>query len=297
MNLKSSTDAFLFYLATERGLSPAYQSSVQQSLEWLGRFLEKEKITSLLELGTDELSVFLSSRKKDGINTGSLRVTTVHLKIFFRFLVSRKNFPVDIAEPLLSQKPGQHLPEVLHVEEISTLLDSIDTMAPLGMRDAAMLELFYASGLRLSELANLTLDQIDLDDRFLRVTGKGNKTRQVPVGKRAIDATQLYLSRERPTLIKPKTRSHVFLSIRGGPLSSERLREIVKKRAANAGIKSTMYPHLLRHSFATHLLQNGADLRVIQEMLGHADISTTQIYTHVEQKQLKQAHKSFHPRG
>jgi len=170
-------------------------------------------------------------------------------------------------------------------------------MKPLGMRDSAILELFYASGLRLSELGLLTLDKIDLDDGFVRVTGKGNKTRLVPVGKRAVDAIQLYLTRERPSLVKAKTKSHVFISVRGGALSSERLREIVKQRAKNAGIETKMYPHLLRHSFATHLLQNGADLRVIQEMLGHADISTTQIYTHVEQKQLKQAHASFHPRG
>lgn len=297
MDLKSAADTFIFYLATERGLSRSYQVSVQQSLEWLDRYLTNKKISSLRDLGTEELAAFLSSRKKNGIGAGSLRITTVHLKIFFRFLVTRKGFHADIAEPLLAPKKGLHLPNVLQIEDVENLLDSIDTIKPLGMRDSAILELFYASGLRLSELAKLTLDQFDLDDSFVRVTGKGNKTRQVPVGQRAIEATRLYLSRERPTLVKAKTSSHVFLSVRGGPLSPERLREIVKKRASDAGIESKMYPHLLRHSFATHLLQNGADLRVIQEMLGHADISTTQIYTHVEQKQLKQAHQSFHPRG
>jgi len=297
MELVASSEKFIFYLATERGLSGAYQNSIKQTLDWLERHMALKKIAVLEELGTEDLASFLAWRKGEGTGAGSLRVMTVHLKVFFRFLVSRCGFHADIAEPLLASKDGQHLPDVLDVAQISGLLNSIDTMKPLGMRDSAILELFYASGLRLSELGLLTLDKIDLDDGFVRVTGKGNKTRLVPVGKRAVDAIQLYLTRERPSLVKAKTKSHVFISVRGGALSSERLREIVKQRAKNAGIETKMYPHLLRHSFATHLLQNGADLRVIQEMLGHADISTTQIYTHVEQKQLKQAHASFHPRG
>ncbi len=297
MNLERAIDLFMLYLATEKGLSAAYQSSVRQSLEWLGRYLDEVKLSRLEDLGTEELAAFLAWRKKGGVGLGTMRVTTVHLKVFFRFLVARKHHAIDVAEPLSAPKEGAHLPEVLSIEEVGNLLESIDLVAPLGMRDKAILELFYASGLRLSELSNLTLNMVDLDDGFVRVTGKGNKTRLVPVGERAIDAIKLYLSRERPSLVKPKTRSHVFLSVRGGPVSPERLREIVKQRAKAAGIESTMYPHLLRHSFATHLLQNGADLRVIQEMLGHADISTTQVYTHVEQKQLKKAHRSFHPRG
>jgi integrase/recombinase XerD len=297
MQLEHAIDGFIFYLATERGLSPAYQQSVRQTLDFLGRYMKLQKIASIEDLGTENLAGFLAWRKKEGIAVGSLRVNTVHLKVFFRFLVVRKNYHADIADALLAPRDVQHLPDVLHLEEVKNLLGSIDTLKPLGMRDVAILELFYASGLRLSELASLKLEVIDMDDGFVRVTGKGNKTRLVPVGSRALEAIRNYLARERPSLVKAKTKSHVFLSNRGGPLSPERLREIVKKRAKDAGIDFNMYPHLLRHSFATHLLQNGADLRVIQEMLGHADISSTQIYTHVEQEQLKKTHKRFHPRG
>ena len=297
MEIGASAERYIFYIATEKGLSAAYQSSVRQSLEWLARYMEVKKYTTLENLGTEELAAFLAWRKKEGIGLGSLRVLTVHLKVFFRYLVAREGFAVDIAEPLLSPKEGQHLPDVLQAEEVEELLNSIDRLSPLGLRDLALLELFYASGLRLSELSELTLDRLDLDDCFVRVTGKGNKTRLVPVGKRAIEAIQNYLTQERPKLVKATTKSHVFITVRGGKISPERLREIVKTRAKQAGIETTMYPHLLRHSFATHLLQNGADLRVIQEMLGHADISTTQLYTHVEEKQLKRAHQSFHPRG
>ena len=141
------------------------------------------------------------------------------------------------------------------------------------------------------------LESLDLDDKFLRVTGKGNKTRLVPIGGRALDALKRYLNNERHTLVGKKTHSNIFLSVRGGPLSPDRVRQIVKERAKAAGLDQNIYPHLLRHSFATHLLENGADLRVIQELLGHADIATTQIYTHVDQKRLKSVHKTFHPRG
>jgi len=178
------------------------------------------------------------------------------------------------------------------------LLDSIDTGTALGARDLAILETFYSSGLRLSELAQLRLEHIDQDERMMRITGKGNKTRLVPLGTQAHKAIQYYLRQSRPTLVKSgKTSSHLFLSVRGGPLSPERIRAIVKQHASAAGIEQNLYPHLLRHSFATHLLENGADLRIIQELLGHADIATTQVYTHVEQATLKKVHQNFHPRG
>jgi integrase/recombinase XerD len=160
-----------------------------------------------------------------------------------------------------------------------------------------MLELFYASGLRLAEICSVRLETLDLDDGFLRVTGKGKKTRLVPVGGRARAAIADYHANERPKLVKRRTSSQIFLSVRGGPLSPDRVRQIVKQRAKLAGIEQNIYPHLLRHSFATHLLQNGADLRVIQELLGHADIATTQIYTHVDDQRLKRVHQQFHPRA
>ena len=221
----------------------------------------------------------------------------VHLKIFFRFLVKRNLIEVDPAEPLLPPKAAAKLPETLDATTVDKLLASIDLTKRLGLRDLAIMELFYSSGLRLSEICNSMLESLDLDDKFLRVTGKGNKTRLVPIGGRALDALKCYLSNERHTLVGKKIHSNIFLSVRGGPLSPDRVRQIVKERAQAAGLDQNIYPHLLRHSFATHLLENGADLRVIQELLGHSDIATTQIYTHVDQKRLKSVHKTFHPRG
>lgn len=284
------------YLATERGLSDAYQLSVRQTLDALGLWMRSKRLP-LDDLGTDELSAFLGSRKADGLAASSLRISSVHLKVFFRWLASTGRLPMDPAEPLVSPRPEQHLPETMNRVMVERLLESIDTAEPLGRRDRAILELFYSSGLRLSELCQLRLEQYDAEERFLRVTGKGNKTRIVPVGGKAREALEAYLSGARRELVKRRTGSEVFLSVRGGPLSPDRVRQIVKERAVAAGIDLKVYPHLLRHSFATHLLEGGADLRVIQELLGHADISTTQIYTHVDGARLKAIHKKFHPRG
>eukprot|EP00112_Aurelia_sp_Birch-Aquarium-sp1_P003149 Seg13511.1 transcript_id=Seg13511.1/GoldUCD/mRNA.D3Y31 product="Tyrosine recombinase XerD" protein_id=Seg13511.1/GoldUCD/D3Y31 len=289
-------DQFILYLATERGLSSSYQLSVRQTLDKLSAWLEKKGM-NVVDVGTDELASFLADRKKDGLAASSLRITVVHLKVFWRFISGRNYVSMDAAESLIAPKPEAQLPESVHEQNVIGLLDSIDHMKFLGKRDRALLELFYASGLRLSEVCGARLENLDLEEGFIRVTGKGNKTRIVPVGQQARAAIERYVKLERPDLVKAKTSSHIFLSVRGGPLSPERVRSIVKERAKAAGIDDKMYPHLLRHSFATHLLQNGADLRVIQEMLGHADISTTQIYTHVDQKMLKKVHKNFHPRG
>ena len=295
--MTAQIDQFLLYIATERGLSTAYQLSVRQSLDTLVKWLEQKKIQSWSDVGTQDLTRFLTFQKDNGLSSSSLRVSMVHLKIFFRYLTSKKMTVADPAEPLLPPRGDLHLPETLNEKHITDLLESVDISKPLGKRDRAILEMFYASGLRLSELCHARLENLDLEEHFIRVTGKGNKTRLVPVGGRACEAVQNYLKNERPELVKKKTSSWIFLSIRGGALSPERVREIVKQRAKAAGIDQTIYPHLLRHSFATHLLQNGADLRVIQDMLGHADIATTQIYTHVDQKGLKSVHQKFHPRG
>lgn len=294
--MEAASDSFIRYLATERGLSEAYQLSVRQTLDALSRWLKKRD-KPLRDVGTDELAAFLSDRKKGGLNAASLRITTVHLKVFFRWLAQKGKLEMDPAEPLLAPRPDQTLPETLHATEVAKLLDSIDPTVSLGRRDRAILELFYASGLRLSELCQLRLEMIDFDGGFLRITGKGNKTRVVRVGTKAREALADYLANERPALVTKKTSSHLFLSIRGTSLSPDRVRQIVKERAGLAGIDQNIYPHLLRHSFATHLLEGGADLRVIQELLGHADISTTQIYTHVDRQRLKSIHQRFHPRG
>ncbi|MGE9268053.1 MAG: tyrosine recombinase [Verrucomicrobiales bacterium] len=294
--MKDQIENFLLFLATERGLSPAYQISVRRSLEQVLAWSQKNGHRSWADLGTEDLARFLSERKKE-LEASSLRILLVHLKIFFRHLQRTQAIPADPAEPLLPPKTTAKLPETLSAADLDRFLASIDPAKFLGRRDLALLELFYASGLRLSELCQARFEHLDLDEAFLRITGKGGKTRLVPVGARALTALRHYLDHERPSLVKRKTSSHLFLSIRGGPLSPDRVRQIVKERARAAGLSQKTYPHLLRHSFATHLLENGADLRVIQELLGHADISTTQIYTHVDQKRLKTLHQQFHPRG
>ncbi|MCU0781075.1 MAG: tyrosine recombinase [Akkermansiaceae bacterium] len=294
--MEAETDALIRYLATERGLSAAYQLSVRQTLDALARWL-RQRGGTLRDLGTADLAAFLARRKDDGLGASSLRVATVHLKVFFRFLLARRILEMDPAEPLLAPRADRTLPATLHAAEIRTLLESIDPARPLGRRDRALLELFYSSGLRLSELCDARLEMIDLDEGFMRLTGKGGKTRIVRVGTAAREAIADYLRHERPALVTRRTSSHLFISVRGGRLSPDRVRQIVKERARAAGIDTAIYPHLLRHSFATHLLEGGADLRVIQELLGHADISTTQIYTHVDRRRLKAVHRQFHPRG
>lgn len=289
-------ERFLMYLAVERGLSTAYQSSVRQSLDSLVSWSAAQGLY-LGDLGVDELLCFIKFRKNKGLGANSQRILIVHLKIFFRYLASKNLLPSDIAEPLIAPKVQSGLPETVSFEVVRNLLESIDTQQRLGKRDVAMLELFYASGLRLSEICGLRLEDYDAEDGMVRVTGKGGKIRIVPVGVSAQNALELYLRLERFGLVTARTSSHLFISVRGGALSPDRGRSIVKQRAKAAGIETKMYPHLLRHCFATHLLENGADLRVIQELLGHADISTTQIYTHVERKRLKGIHQQFHPRG
>ena len=296
--MNSLIDSFILFLATERGLSQAYQLSVRQSLDSLADWTSHNGIDHPSKCTTDKLTGFLTFRRKNGLAAASQRILVVHLKIFFRFLVTRHGLIHDPAEALLAPKEPSKLPETLSAAHLQSLLSSIDPAKPLGKRDLAVLELFYSSGLRLSELCNARFEHLDEDDAILRVTGKGNKTRLVPVGDRALQAISHYLVSERPELVKSgKTSSHIFLSIRGGPLSPDRVRQIVKSRAEQAGLPHKIYPHLLRHSFATHLLEGGADLRVIQELLGHADISTTQIYTHLDQKHLVQTHQNHHPRA
>jgi integrase/recombinase XerD len=193
-------------------------------------------------------------------------------------------------------KRARHLPAVLSRTEIDRLLDVVDA-APLGLRDRAFLELLYATGVRVSELIGLALQDVDARAGFVAVRGKGDKERVVPVGRRALAALAAYVSDERPRLQRGRGRRFLFLNWRGGPLSRMGAWKIIRKHARRAGIAKPIGPHTFRHTFATHLLEGGADLRAVQEMLGHADISTTQIYTHLDRTYLKQVHKSFHPRG
>ncbi len=290
-------DQFLLYIATERGLSTAYQLSVRRALEGFAKWGEQQSVAGWQNVTLAHLTRFLAERKASGLMAGSLRLEIIAMKILFRFLEGRGKVTRDQAEALMSPKLEQYLPDTLNEPQMEDLIECVDTSKPLGRRDRAMLELLYASGLRVSELVGAKLENLNLDEGFIRVTGKGNKTRLVPVGGRAREALDDYIEQERPKLVKRHSGSDVFLSVRGRGLTTTRAWQICKKRAQEAGIESNVYPHLLRHSFATHLLGHGADLRVIQELLGHADIATTQIYTHVDRHQLKDVHRKFHPRG
>jgi len=243
------------------------------------------------------ISEYLGERKQNGLAASSIKLIVVALKIFFRFLLGKGWVERDPTKTMTLPRIERYLPETLNELQVEELLESIDTKQPLGLRDRAMLELLYASGLRVSELAGAKLENLNFEEGIVRVTGKGNKTRLVPVGRKACEAISRYIENERSRLVRRRTSSEIFLSARGGKLTTTRIWQIVKTCARRSGLEVNIYPHLLRHSFATHLLGNGADLRIIQEMLGHADISTTQVYTHVDQQRLKAVHHKFHPRA
>jgi integrase/recombinase XerD len=318
--MRAAIEDFILYLATERGLSDNYQLSTRLSLESFAQWLERRKLVAAMgeqaleqiltsggappevqmevaKITHEEISDFLAHKKRLGLAAASIKLVVVAIKIFFRWLQVRGRIPRDPAEVLPLPRTEKYLPETLNELQIERLLEGVDADQPRGRRDRAMLELLYASGLRVSELVNARLENLDLEARIIRVTGKGNKMRLVPIGAKACAAIREYLEKERPQNVRKKTGSEVFLSSRGTRLSTVRIWQIVKEIAARSGIDTNVYPHLLRHSFATHLLSNGADLRIIQELLGHADISTTQIYTHVDQQRLKAVHHRFHPRA
>lgn len=297
--METEIDRFIRYLAVERGLSRHYQLSVRRSLEAFAGWVESEHgITEANRVELSHLTAYLAHRRLDDrLAASSLRVQVMALKIFFRHLAAKGAVSTDVADAIDAPRIEKHLPETLNEPTVRRLLESIDDTLPLSRRDRAILELLYASGLRAAELTGARLENLFLDEGVIRVTGKGNKTRVVPVGGAAREAIGTYLDGERPVLVSRHSGSEIFLSKWGKKLSTTRIWQIVKERASFAGIDSRVYPHLLRHSFATHLLGNGADLRVIQELLGHADIATTQIYTHVDQKHLRDIHRRFHPRG
>ncbi len=296
--MQSEIDGFIRYLAVERGLSENYQLSTRRSLEEFARWTsEQREIHEPKQVDLALLSDYLAERKRGGLAASSIKLIVVALKIFFRHLAAKGALTTDPAEALSLPRIERYLPETLNELQVQQLIESVNTKVPLGLRDRAMMELLYASGLRISELAQARLENFSPEEGILRVTGKGNKTRLVPVGRKACEALANYLTSERPKLVKPRTGSEIFLSTRGTRLTTVRIWQIVKTHAQRSGLQQNIYPHLLRHSFATHLLSNGADLRIIQEMLGHSDISTTQVYTHVDQQRLKAVHRRFHPRA
>jgi integrase/recombinase XerD len=296
--MQHAIEDFIIYLATERGLSDNYQLSTRLSLEafalWAGKthsLASPEKVTR------EHLTEFISDRQRVGFAAASIKLHTVALKILFRWLRARNRIPSDPAEQLHLPKLERQLPETLNEQQVEVLLEALPETGNLSLRNRAIFETLYACGVRVSELCGARLEHLDLESGLLRVTGKGSKMRLIPVGSKAAAALAQYLASERPALVRKHTRSHLFLSARGRALTPDRIWQLAKETAQRAGFSQAVYPHLLRHSFATHLLSNGADLRIIQEMLGHADISTTQIYTHVDAQRLKAVHYRFHPRA
>ena len=294
---EADIDRFLLFLATERGLSENYQLSTRRSLDEFAGWCSRRAISGPAAVKTADLSTYFADRKAGGLAPASMKLLIIAVKIFFRFLHARQLIPHDPAELMALPRITRYLPETLNQAEIDRLLQTDLTGRPFPARDRAMVELLYGCGLRASELTGARLENFDADERILRVTGKGSKTRVIPVGKMACAALADYLQFERPRLVRKATGSEIFLSRLGSRLTAQRVWQIVREIAELAGFEKGIYPHLFRHTFATHLLTNGADLRVIQELLGHADISTTQIYTQVDQEHLKSIHRRFHPRG
>jgi integrase/recombinase XerD len=288
-------------LTLERGRSDrtleAYESDLRQCAAHLVRRGVKDWKTAQPAQVMEWLYSLSGKDAADTATVATLARKLSALRMFARHLVRERVRPDDFTEQLQGPKLVRHVPGTLSAKEVDALLAAPSGGDPHSLRDRAILELFYSSGLRVSELAGLMLQQVDLESGFLRVFGKGSKERVVPVGGKAADALTVYLASARPHFVKPKTGSQLFLSERGTALSRQMLWVLVKKYAKRAGITKTVKPHLLRHSFATHLLGGGADLRAIQEMLGHANIATTQIYTAVEEKRLLDQHARFHPRN
>jgi len=292
--VKHLADAFFDHLAIERGLSANTRASYRFDLDRFTDFLQARPLQHFTEVQRHHITDYLLAERKRGLSPRSLARQLAAIRVFCQYLTREKLIPTDPSQTIDSPQLWKTIPHTLDYAEVEALLAAPDTRTKLGLRDKAILELMYASGLRVSEVSQLTLNAVNREAGFLRVTGKGNKERIVPIGKPALASLARYLAESRPAL---STRGEIFLSNRGTPLSRKTTWYLIKKYARIAGITKHLSPHTLRHSFATHLLQNGGDLRVIQEMLGHADIATTQIYTHTDRERLKDTHHRFHPRS
>jgi integrase/recombinase XerD len=290
-------EAFLGFISLERGLSKNTVGAYRRDLDQAASFLARLGASDWRGVTAAQAGEWIHSLGSDRYAGASLSRKLTALRMLARFLVREKIRDDDFTELLSGPKLVRKIPGTLSAGEVARLLMAPTGGTPRALRDRALLELFYSSGLRVSELAALMLQQVDLDNGFIRVFGKGSKERVVPVGGKARDALATYLAAGRPRLVKPRTGSQFFLNNRGAALSRVMLWMLVKKYAMRAGITKNVKPHGLRHSFATHLLTGGADLRAIQEMLGHASISTTQIYTAVEPGRLLDQHTKFHPRN
>lgn len=305
--MQALVEDFLQYLRHERGQS---EQTARTYAGLLGRFVawaQRHGLSDWKQVELRHLQAFLQSEQTRPparatpesprrLSTESLYLEIAALRAFYRFAENEKFLPVNVAEHLSLPRRWQRLPKALTDAEIEKLLAPETPETPQSLCDQAILELAYASGLRLSELRNLRLEQLHLEAGFIHVIGKGNKERVVPVGRKAVEALQRYLDAGRPKLVRPRSPGNVFLTLRGTAFAPVTLWLRIKRRARRAGITRNITPHMLRHSFATHLLEHGADLRVIQELLGHASIGTTEIYTHVTGHRLREIHRKFHPR-
>ncbi|NCC51637.1 MAG: site-specific tyrosine recombinase XerD [Spartobacteria bacterium] len=290
-------EQFLDFITLERGLSDNTNTAYGMDLTSFMDYLEAHGVKSLNTVKRNMIVNFLMEEKDRGLSTNSISRKLVSIKVFFRYLQQEGLLNANVTETMDSPRLWKILPSTLTYKEVERLLAAPDTRRKLGVRDRALIETLYGTGLRVSELASLTLDDVHFDSNYLRCMGKGRKERVVPLGQKARDWLTRYLEEVRPTLTHDPQNRYLFLTNRKGPFTRKTIWKMIKKYARLAGIMKNVTPHTLRHSFASHLLANEAPLRVIQEMLGHADISTTQIYTHVDASRLKAVHAQFHPRS
>ena len=290
-------EGFRDFLALESGHSANTVESYLRDLRRLGEFATARGVRDPARLTRSLLRDFVYLLKDLGLSAASIRRGVSAIRTYFGFLVGEGRVMEDPSDRLESPRRGRTLPPTLSVSEMERLLASPQVDEPLAWRDRALLELAYGAGLRVSELCGLVLTDLLLTENLVRIFGKGGKERLVPIGRSVIGAVSVYLHTKRPALDRGKSKGRVLLNARGEPLSRVGAWGIVKRASQRAGITKRVTPHTLRHSFATHLLEGGADLRAVQEMLGHADLSTTQIYTHVDREYLRSVHKQFHPRG
>jgi len=287
-------DQFINYLRLERGLADNTIQAYSRDLSSFARFLAQQDL-SPLTVSRDQIIHYLSSLK-GSLSVRSLSRNLSAIRMFFRFLASEGHIRENPARLLETPRLSRNLPNVLSTDEVERLLARPDPSTPRGNRDRAMLELLYATGLRVSELVGLTVLNVNLESGYIRTLGKGAKERLVPLGGKAIEAVRDYLADSRPRMLRGTNLPYLFLNFRGRPLTRQGFWKIIKEYGKAAGIKKQITPHTIRHSFASHLLQGGADLRAVQVMLGHEDISTTQIYTHVTRDKLREIHEKYHPR-
>lgn len=294
--MKELLGEFINYLSVERGLSKNTIASYKTDLLSFMNYLESEGLSNIDRISRNNITKYLMTLKDKGLSSNSISRALVSIKMFYKFLAQERFIKDDVAGILESPKLIRPLPNVLNIVEVEKLLSSPDIRDWMGIRDKAALELMYATGMRVSEMVDLPTSTLNMDVGFIKCKGKGDKERIVPIGSQAKNAVSRYIQKVRPSLLKNKQDNHLFLSRLGKKVSRQSFWKMIKKYAKIARIKKEITPHTLRHSFATHLLERGADLRVVQELLGHADIATTQIYTHINKERLKSIHRQFHPR-